>query len=453
VVPSRWERLVDRGEEGMRLADATGDPSLRVYSRAIYMGALMFAGRFAEAFEVIDDMVAIVGDLDDERVEFIERALNAIGPEPSADRARLIAQLASEVMFSGDHARRLALCDEAEEMARHLDDKAVLAWVLARTGYAAVVPSRWERLVDRGEEGMRLTDATGDPSLRVYSRAIYMGALMFAGRFAEAFEVIDDMVAIGDAECAPCERWVAHVNSLPVTYVRDGAVAVARRNEECLAMGQAAGEIDALQWWAAAAAGPFWLMAEGGDIADATGVFAAQYPGSPVWFIGWAWMLVEGGRRDEAQAVVEAHGLRHDAREDFSMPLTGTQQLAALAFELDDVEMARTVVPVLEKYVDRWPHYFLMPVAPATWGLGAALAVLGELDRAIELFDDSLTTLLDLGFRDHAVHCRIGLARVLLRRDGDGDAARARTLLADARAHAETIPAPRLVARVDALLA
>jgi tetratricopeptide (TPR) repeat protein len=398
-------------------------------------------------------MVSIVGGLDAERVEFIELALAAIDPAPSADRARLIAQLAAEVMFGGDHARRLALCDEAEAMAREVQDKAVLAWVLVRTGYAAVIPSRGKQLVGRTEEAMLLADATGDPSLRVYARALYMGALMFVGRLLDAVEVADDMVAIGDAECAPGERWVAHINSLPATYVRDGVMAAARRNDEALAMGQAAGEVDALQWWAAAAGGPYWLMAEGGDLADAAGVFAVQYPLSPVWFSGWAMTLVDGGRYDEARAVVEEHGLRNDALEDFSMPLTGTQQLAALCFELDDVEMARTVAPVLEKYLGCWPHYFLFPLSPASWGLAAALAVLGEHDRAVALFDDALAEVLGVRLFDHAAHCRIGLARVLLARNGDGDAARARELLAQARAHAESIPAPRLVARIDALLA
>ncbi len=434
----------DQGNQGFRetLLDASRQAH-QLGNTALLVRAVLANSR---------GMVSIVGGRDSERVEFIELALDAVDTAPSPDRARLLAQLASEVMFEGDHARRLALCDEAEAMAREVEDKAVLAWVLARTGYAAVVPSRGEQLLARTQEGTQLADATGDPSLRVYARALYSGALLFAGRIEEALEVNDTMVAIGDAECAPTERWVAHINALPSTLVREGVVAAAQRNDEILAMGQEAGEIDALQWWAAPASGFYWLMAQGGDIADAAGVFAQQYSGT-VWLTGWACMLIDGDRHDEARAVVDAHGLRSDALEDFSMPLVGTQQLALLAYDLDDVEIARLVAPVLEKYLGCWANYFLFPLSPVQWGLGVVMSVLGEHDRAVSLLEETLAVVLKVGMHDHAAQCRVGLARVLRKRDAPGDAGRAHDLLVEARAHAESIPAPRLVARIDTLLA
>jgi tetratricopeptide (TPR) repeat protein len=357
------------------------------------------------------------------------------------------------VLFGLDNPRRLALADEAEAMARELDDKATLAWVLARTGYAAVVPSRWEQWLARQEEGVQLADATGDPALRVFSRTLYAGALLLAGRVLEALEINDEMVAIADAECAPTERWLAHVSSLPNTLARRGVVASAARNDECLAMGQDAGITDALQWWAAAGSGPLWLMADATVIADAAGVFAAQFPNHKIWYAGWALMLTEAGRRDEALAVIDTYGLREDTLEDRSLPLVGTAQLAVICFELDDVQLAELVAPVLEKYVGLWGHYFLYAVGPVAWSLGCALSVLGEYDRAIGLLEQALDDLLEVGFRDHAAHCRSGLARIVRRRNGPGDIERARSLLDEARAHAETIPAPKLVERIDQLLA
>jgi hypothetical protein len=126
--------------------------------------------------------------------------------------------------------------------------------------------------------------------------------------------------------------------------------------------------------------------------------------------------------------------------------------LAATAWELNDAEMAAPLAAALEKYVGHWSHYFLFPIGPVSWGLGAALSVLGEFDRAVPLVEDALAELRDRGFHDHAVHCATHLARILLKADRPGDAARAREVLSVARAHAVTIPAPRLVARIDALL-
>jgi tetratricopeptide (TPR) repeat protein len=397
-------------------------------------------------------MAGFVGELDTERIAVIEATLDAIGPQPSVDRARLLAQLSAEITYGDDDARRIALCDESEAMARQLGDDAVLAWVLARTGYAAILPSRSAQLVVRGAEGTRLADATGDPSLRVFARIFESGALLLAGRIEEAFAVSDDVVALADAECSPSTRWLAYLNSMPATFAREGAVAASRRNDECLAMGQDAGEADALQWWGAAASAVFWLVGEGGDVADTAGMFAAQYPLFRAWVTGHAWMLCEGGRHDEARAIVEAHGLRFVTLEDSNLPLTATQQLASLAWELEDPELARSLIPVLEKYAGCWAHYFLAPVGPVVWTLGAILSVVGEYDRAFLLLDEALQTLLDAGFRDHAAHCRIHTARTFLRRGEPGDRDRAEALLADARAQAESMPAPRLVERIDALL-
>ena len=49
-------------------------------------------------------VASIVGAVDAERIELIEAALDAVGDVPSADRARLLAQLSAEVTYAGDNA-------------------------------------------------------------------------------------------------------------------------------------------------------------------------------------------------------------------------------------------------------------------------------------------------------------------------------------------------------------
>ena len=50
--------------------------------------------------------------------------------------------------------------------------------------------------------------------------------------------------------------------------------------------------------------------------------------------------------RDKAHAVVDAQNLRFDTVEDSSLPLCGTHQLAATAWELDEhAEMAANLIP------------------------------------------------------------------------------------------------------------
>src|SRR5581483_6048495 len=71
-----------------------------------------------------------IGIVDTDRVETLEAALAAIGEGDSPIRARLLAAVAQELVFSGDVERCRRLSDEALAMARRLGDPAVVAAVL-----------------------------------------------------------------------------------------------------------------------------------------------------------------------------------------------------------------------------------------------------------------------------------------------------------------------------------
>src|SRR5581483_4076346 len=96
---------------------------------AIFRETLLLAARCADELGDVDllvravlsntrGIVSLVAGMDAERIMWIERALQVVASQPSPDRTRLLARLAEEVAFAGDHARRVALADEAEAMAR-----------------------------------------------------------------------------------------------------------------------------------------------------------------------------------------------------------------------------------------------------------------------------------------------------------------------------------------------
>jgi hypothetical protein len=151
---------------------------------------------------------SVVGAVDGDRVAITQAALNSVGPQPTAERARLLAHLAAELCFAGDDRRRVALSDEAERIARGLADDGLLAWVLNRTGLAAFAPDRVGRLVARGEEATRLSDATGDPAQRVLSRYHWSGALLTAGDLPGFRAVTEEMLAVS-SDAAPTLQWFA----------------------------------------------------------------------------------------------------------------------------------------------------------------------------------------------------------------------------------------------------
>jgi hypothetical protein len=94
---------------------------------------LLEAGRLAQSTADVPLLVraalansrglpSVIGAIDADRVAITEAALESVGPQPTPERARLLAHLAAELCFARDDRRRVALSDQAEDIAR--------AWVM-----------------------------------------------------------------------------------------------------------------------------------------------------------------------------------------------------------------------------------------------------------------------------------------------------------------------------------
>ena len=90
-------------------------------------------GRLAQAALVLVSLTggnSRMGSVDEELVALLEEALEALGPDPSSERARLLASLAVEIQHGADDARRMALGREAMAIARATQDPVALGHVL-----------------------------------------------------------------------------------------------------------------------------------------------------------------------------------------------------------------------------------------------------------------------------------------------------------------------------------
>jgi class 3 adenylate cyclase/tetratricopeptide (TPR) repeat protein len=395
--------------------------------------------------------VSIVSGVDVERLELIERTLEQLGPGPSQARARLLAQLAQETTFSGiSESRRLALCDEAEQLARTLGDDDLLCFVLVTIGFAGFSPGRWDRWLAQHREATTLADELGDPVRQVAAR-IWLSAALFSHDLVEdSNRVVDEMLAIA-RDVPPHVRWLAEYQGLRASVLRGGWREFEKQNDELFARGQELGQPDALQWWSATTL--FNLVVRGGIIdpwVDAAAAFVDQFPQDITWRTGYLLAAAEAGRLEEVRAQ---RALLPDATTlaASAWPLMMIGVVALAAIELDDAAYAADLAEVLAPFSEAWLHNYLTVIGPMSWSCGVALSAAGDHDEAVAELERALGKVTDLGLVTHATRLRVDLARVLRRRNGEGDATRAAALLAQARTEAQEAASTALVEKIDAL--
>jgi class 3 adenylate cyclase/DNA polymerase III delta prime subunit len=395
---------------------------------------------------------SVIGAVDADRVAFTEAALDAVGPQPTAERARLVAHLAAELCFAGDHRRRVALSDEAEGIARSLGDDGLLAWVLNRTGYAAFAPDRVERLVARGEEATRLSDAAGDPAQRVLSRFYWSGALLTAGDLPAFRQVTESMLAVS-SDAAPTLRWFAQISQARLAVLEGRFDDAQRINDDALKQAQNLREGDGVSWWGSIAMPLAMLRGDTVAVVDAIGDFSGQYPVHPGWWVTYAVSLAAVGRVEEAREVLNQRSPDPEELVDGVFPFMAISGLAAACPYLEDDRLAARIAETLRPYRDYWAHAHSNVAGPVTFFLALCAVATGDLDESIALHEASERALVDFGCYGLLPLCRLSYANVLQRRGFDHDHMRAMHLLDQVRQGATAIQAPSLVAVVERLTA
>jgi tetratricopeptide (TPR) repeat protein len=427
-----------------------------------YRSTLLEAGRLAHASTDVPLLVraalansrglpSVMGAVDADRVAITQAALEAVGPQPTPDRARLLAQLANELCFAGDGQQHVALSDEAEDIARGLGDGGLLAWVLNRTGYAAFAPDRIERLVARGEEATQLSDVTGDPAQRVLSRYHWSGGLLAAGDLPAFRQVTEAMLAVS-SDAAPTLQWFARITQARLALL-DGRFEDARRiNDDALSQAQDLGEPDGVLWWAGVSVSLEILRGSAAAVVDAVGDSAGQSPDLPAFSVVHAALLARLGRLQEAREVLARRPPDPDELISDVFPFW-VSSLAWAPFYLDDARLAARVAATLRPYQGYWGHMYTFVVGPVTSHLALCAAATGDLDESVALFEESDQVMAGFGCHGLLPLFRLAYAEVLRRRGSDHDHRRAIQLLDQVRQGATAVGAPNLVGQADELAA
>ncbi|MGH9037513.1 MAG: tetratricopeptide repeat protein, partial [Acidimicrobiia bacterium] len=294
------------------------------------------------------------GTIDSEQVQVLQSALAAIPATDSPMRARLLAALAAELFWAGDHAERKRLSDEALGIARRLSDPSTSADVLSARIIAVMAPDTLEERLANTTELLDVSRQLGDPAVAHQAWWVRARSVVETGDVDEAQRAIDAANRCADETGQPGLRFVP-------AWIGAGLALFAGRMEDAerltaaiLEVGQLTGQRDARQYHALA---QFQLRLEQGRLDEVEESFtklSEDFPGLVFVRPMLALLHCELGQYDEARARLDALMAR-DLRD---LPLDSTwlksvADCAAVAARLGDAKRAEVLSELLAPYADR----------------------------------------------------------------------------------------------------
>ncbi len=393
------------------------------------------------------------------RIELIEAALDALGPGDDPLRARLLARLAFELYWLASPAERKALSDEAVAMARRLDDRPTLAYVLGNRRFALWAPEDADDRFATTAELLRLAAESGDRVAVMEAQHWQLTDLLETGDVAAANRVLAAYGQAAEAMRLPRYRWWRALWRAMRLLLEGHFAAAEPAIAAALAMGERVhpgnarlamqAQMFVLLWHTGhlehLAAGQEAFL--GSDVplpADDSGVRC-----------GHAWILAELGWTDETRRAFEAL-----AQDDFAAlrpyvgSLTELHALAEVCVFLGDADRAAQLHARLVPHAGR-----VVVVGPALACMGPVSRVIGTLSALMGRYVEAeghlaaaLVQAMRMGSPPFVARTQYDWATVLLARGEQGDRNRARAMANDALATARRLGMTHLAAKVTALL-
>jgi len=419
---------IDQARDAFRAAFGVG----RTLGDADLMAraALGFGRPGLQAGLVDKDSLALAGE-----------ALDVLGSEPSAMRARLLARVAADLYFV-DRDRMRDIATEAVQVARQAGDQGALGYSLLM---AVVARDGLPTMLSLATEAIGASLEAGDLDTATLARLYRAWGLQLTGEIAEAHAEIERFTAAAEQLQQPMFLWHRHW-FLTAQALFEGRFAEGLQlADEALVLGNRVSSVDARQGHAmqrfVARRTPDELVALDETIAH----LGDELPAMPIYLGVLGLLRAEQGRRDDAVVLLaklaaELPAIRTDA---FRLP---TLALAAeVAAAVGDAALAATVLDLLrqEHGVNVVFGACGAYLGPASRYVGLAALAAGKLDDAVEGLHEAAAVVRAANGRPWLARVQLDLATALLRRDGPGDrddALRATTEAIEVgRAHAMTM--------------
>jgi class 3 adenylate cyclase/tetratricopeptide (TPR) repeat protein len=374
-----------------------------------------------------------MGQVDAERVEVIEAALSALPNTDSADRARLLATLCTEIIYDSPLERRLALADEAKAIARRLGDGATFVDVVYRCGPALTAPSTLATELPDFAEAFATARDLDDPVSTLFAGSAGFHPAVRAGQFDLASQRLAIVRATAEKLGQPLYLWVASFYDASLALLHGDTEEAERLATAALEVGTAGGEPDAFAFYGVQLMQTRYEQGRMGELVSLIADTAEQNPSMPTFRAALAAAHLDVGDEAAARELVD-----EAAADLFSLPedsgwFDGIICYARVVIELQLRVHVERLIELLVPFRDQVPHNGVVPQPPVATYLGGLATVAGRYEDAESYFEQAtkLNARGEMRFAEAETNRLWG--RMLRARNGPGDTDRARILLEQVR--------------------
>jgi ActR/RegA family two-component response regulator/tetratricopeptide (TPR) repeat protein len=442
LAEARWragdmEAAREVGRRALGLATDAGEPE------TIAAAALVFAGR-------LPGFGAIV--CDDEVVAALEQALALLPGGAPALRAQVMARLAEELAYSPRRGVERALGQQAIELARRVDDPAVLAAVLRTTQWSVWTPDDVERRRLLAEEIVALARRTGERMLALDGELLRLWSALERADMDFAWRQLGTCVRLAGELRLPYYAWVTATARacLHIATARlDDAEQLAAQAHR---IGERSGDLTVALFGGVQREHVKFLRGRFDEVAEWLGGVLRSFPLLvPAVDCSLIITYAQSGQHDRARAELARY-----CSDDFAAVPRNAMWLMNMAFLADacvmigDAEVAARLYPHLAPFtpynVTLPPAFVLGPVSHYIAGLAA---LMGNDAAARRHYEDALALEARTGSRQWTARSQIEYGRWLLT-SRHPDPVRGAQLVASARAIAEELGLAPIIALADA---
>jgi hypothetical protein len=399
----------------------TGDPA--------YRATLLHAAQIASSLGAADLAAAaalantrgfssIIGDLDDERVDAIERALELDDRTDAGRRAQLLALESQELLYERDRTRRQALATEAIALARDIGDPRVRARVLQHAFHGLSGPDMVAVRADLANDLLASAQSAEDRALEFWANFLLQHVSYETGDFARVQVARDSQQELAAALAQPTLSWIAQVGVAAWAALEGDLVAGEGLARQALELGELAGQQDALQVFGAYRALVRTFQGRGDErLIELSRQAADAHPRMAVWSASTAHYEANFGSREAASAL-----LRDAVESRLERVGWDLLRLVTLMFYADAASrlQARDAAALVHELMTPWHDQFVWDGALGyghvrLW-LGVTAATLGRDGEADEHFAFSCRFHDDSGLKLWSARSHLGWAEALAAR-------------------------------------